>query len=297
MRPAPGKIPDVLPSFDKVLKNITYLMDVRRPRLLNHSISELVNTYSDGSPKWLTGSTVWLPAVFDQRHEDTDLDIVFSSKDSCERFITGALTVLPGYQRSANTWGSGRIIHADGQHVIDVWPLEDDESIEELLLTYPSDYQRCAYYMTWSGASPGYLTRIIKKRTRIKEATGGYGRARREAQTMEARVIGRPVEARVAPQPPAQPRRWTTVADAGQIAPITLTFAGQTLQPAPAPQPPQLPRWDEPIVGLLGDVAVVRNLADARGAQLDEIAQTVGVQRAEPPRAWALDATILEEET
>lgn len=212
MRPAPSEIPSTLPSVDKVVKNITYLMDVRRARLLDHSISDLVNNFSDGSPKWLTGSTVWLTAVFDKVDESTDLDIVFSSKDSCERFITGALTALPGYQRSPNTWGSGRILHPDGEHIIDVWSLEDDESIEELLLTYPNDYQRCAYFMTWSGASPGYLTRIIKKRTRIKQTTGGYGRVRPVALA---------------------PVRWTIQAPQVQAynRPITLTFAGQTLTP------------------------------------------------------------------
>lgn len=176
MRAAPGSIPKVMPTLDQATKNIVYLMDKPRARLKGYCISELVNTYADGSPKWLTGSTVWLPAVFNQVDENTDLDIVFSSKDAAERFIVGALGVLPGYTRAANTWGSGRILHPDGTHVIDAWALEDDESIEELLLTYPNDYQRCAYFMTWSGASPAYLTRIIKKRTRIRQAAGGYGR-------------------------------------------------------------------------------------------------------------------------
>lgn len=220
MRPAPGNIPATLPTVDKVIKNITYLMDVRRPRLMNHSISDLVNQFSDGSPKWLTGSTVWLPAVFDKVDESTDLDIVFSSKDSCERFITGVLGVLPGYQRSTNTWGSDRILHPDGEHVIDVWSLEDDESIEELLLTYPNDYQRVAYFMTWSGASPGYLTRIIKKRTRIKQATGGYRRDRILEDLRET-----------APRPAPAPQQWVTYA--ADMRPITLTFAGQPLE-APA---------------------------------------------------------------
>jgi hypothetical protein len=148
-----------------------------RDRLSGWSIGQLVNEFGGGGLKWLTGSTVWLPAVFFESDLNTDLDIVFEDKDACELFTKGVLSALPGYKITKNSWGgSVRIEHPDGKHVIDAWYLEDDESIAELLLTYPSDYQRCAYNLTWSGPSPGHLTRIVKKRERIRETRSGYGR-------------------------------------------------------------------------------------------------------------------------
>lgn len=265
MRAAPGSIPKVMPSIEKATKNIVYLLDKPRERLLGKSVSELVNTFSDGTAKWLTGSTVWLPAVFDQVDENTDIDIVFASKDAAERFIVGALNNLPGYTRTTNTWGSGRILHPDGAHVIDAWSLEDDESIEELLLTYPNDYQRCAYFITWGGSSPAYLTRIIKKRTRIRQAQGGYRRARpapapRINMPPEVQTVGNIVVGTVTARPvPAPAPRFVTYP--AQNVPITITVARE----------PEVQH-----VGMLGDTVITARLDQIREtARLDQIrAQT-----------------------
>lgn len=185
MRPAPGPIPSVLPSLVDATRSVVYLLDMPRERLGGFSLSQLVNEFSGGGLKWLTGSTVWLPAVFGKVDTETDLDVVFETKDDCERFCRGVTGVLTpkGYFTQDNVWGSRRFMHPDGKHIIDAWALEDDESIAELLLTYPNDYQRCAFNITWSGSTPAYLTRIIKTRTRIRESAsgGGYRRARVEA--------------------------------------------------------------------------------------------------------------------
>lgn len=187
MRPAPGPIPDVMPSIEDATKNITFLMDIPRPQLGGYAISQLVNEYSDGTPKWLTGSTVWLPAVFGEVDKNTDLDIVFQTKNALDIFIHGVEASLPGYTVTQNGNQGKRVIHPNGEHVIDAWHLETDESIAELLMAFPNPYQRCAFFMTWTGSSLGYLTRIVKDRPRfrrvetildggVRVVLGGYGR-------------------------------------------------------------------------------------------------------------------------
>lgn len=183
MRPAPSAIPTTMPSYDDAVRNIVYLMDMPRAALCDMAISELVNLYDLGTPKWLTGSTVWLPAVFNQVDKNTDLDIVYKEKDACDAFAEGALKTLTkrmtGYSVSRNGNNGWRFFTPDGTHIIDTWHLEADESIEELLMTYPEPYQRAAYYMTWSGSSPGYLTRIVKDRPRFTRGGGIFGRIER----------------------------------------------------------------------------------------------------------------------
>ena len=186
MRAAPGPIPDKMPSIEDATKNITFLMDIPRPALMDYSISELVNQYSDGSPKWLVGSTVWLPAVFNEVDKNTDLDVVFQTKDALELFANGTVNELnrrisgARYTLTENGNQGKRILHPNGDHVIDAWHLQDDESIAELLMSFPYNYQRCAFFMTWTGSSLGYLTRIIKDRPRFGRVEaargGGYGR-------------------------------------------------------------------------------------------------------------------------
>ena len=175
MRPAPGPIPDRMPAIDDAVRNIVQLIDMPRNQLQGYSLSQLVNEYSDGSAKWLTGSTVWLPAVFGEVDKSTDFDLVFQNKDGWQRFCEGVEASLSNVTR--HNMGNGvRYSLPDGDHIIDAWYLIDDETIGELLLTFPYAYQRCAYYLTWSGASPAYLTRIIKVRTRFERREGGYGR-------------------------------------------------------------------------------------------------------------------------
>jgi hypothetical protein len=202
MRPPPGRMPGKLPSTEVAGRNIKHLVDKARERLSGLSLRTLLEAYGDGSPKWLTGSTVWLPAVYDMVEYDTDLDIVFQDREACQFFAEGTLEALnreiattppttaptthPAppvplgggkYTMSSNRWGSGRIVHPDGKHVMDIWSLETDESIAELLMSYPEAHQRCAYFLSWNAPDASMLTRIVKVRDRMTPArTGGYRR-------------------------------------------------------------------------------------------------------------------------
>jgi hypothetical protein len=178
MRPAPGPIPSTLPEVNKVLRNLVSVTDHRRTRLMDYSISELVNTFTDGSPVWLTGSSVWLPAVFDTVEYNTDYDLVFANKDNAQRFIESVLKTLQdahlkgvdpltaSYHLTRNDHGKARIHHPDGEHLIDAWHLDGDETIEELLMSYPNDYHRAAFFMSWGAPTAAHLTRIVKLRQR-----------------------------------------------------------------------------------------------------------------------------------
>lgn len=227
MRPAPGPIPDVMPTYEGAIRKIVFLMDIPRERLMNYSISELVNTYSDGTPKWLVGSTVWLPAVFGQVDKETDLDIVFQKEDAARRFVNGTLEALnsrkEGFTAGANGNNGLRVIHPDRTHIMDIWWMEPDETIEEMLMSFPHPYQRCGYYMTWSGSSPAYLRRIVKERVRMRRAENplatlfdNLGRAR------QATPYGRPAPAPTpAPMPVPAPLPPPVVVAPARTEPVT----------------------------------------------------------------------------
>lgn len=165
MRPAPGSIPDKMPDVDKVNRNLVHLTDAPRERLAGYSISGLVQAYTSGSV-WLTGSTVWLPAVFDVVDHDTDADLVFADSKACTKFVDSVLAELNAQKGGYYLERSGRICHPDGKNVIDAWSLQDDETIEEVLMAYPHDYQRAAFFMSWGAPTACSLTRIIKLRKR-----------------------------------------------------------------------------------------------------------------------------------
>lgn len=179
MRPAPGPIPERLPDTAKVLGNIQYLLNLPRENLAGITLRSLIDTYGAG-PVWLTGSTVWLPAVFDTVDENTDFDLVFGAPETANEFAFDVLQHLnrkrPGqYRFSRNRFGSARIeltkpasYHLQGHtsvQIMDIWALDGDESIAELLMSYPHDYQRASFYVS-NTYDVTNLTRIVKLRQR-----------------------------------------------------------------------------------------------------------------------------------
>ncbi len=171
MRPAPRAIDKAtMPSVAEAAKMIQRTVNRPWPRLEDTSIGELVETCGDGTPAWLTGSMVWLTAVFGMPPDvNGDFDVVFSTKESAAKFVHGAVCVLNGllpqghkkFEASTNALGGSRIVHPDGKHVIDAWCLGDNESISELIMAYPGGvHNRCAYYLSRT-PSPGCLFRIV----------------------------------------------------------------------------------------------------------------------------------------
>lgn len=131
---------------------------------------DLMRRFAPNEPAWLTGSTVWLPAVFgDPPVPNGDFDLVFSDALACKLFIQGTVDQLnsvlpPGQAEYAITntrFNGARILHPDGSGVMDVWHLADNESIGELLLAYPGDtHIKCAYYLS-ENPSSGCLFRLV----------------------------------------------------------------------------------------------------------------------------------------
>lgn len=142
----------------------------------------MVEAYGDGTPVWLTGSTVWMPAVFGlDPPSGNDADLIFSSESACDRFVQGVLSELnrrsPGFTFTKGTtaFGAARILlpvapgpkraypTAQPPGVIDAWALGPGESVAEILMSYLHDYQRAAYCMNRSIAgSSGAVTRIAR---------------------------------------------------------------------------------------------------------------------------------------
>lgn len=165
MRPAPGPIPSRLPDVDRVLRNLTHLVDRPRDVLCGSNLADLTYTHATG-PVWLTGSTVWLPAVFNMVDYNTDFDLVFATPNSAQSFIESVLEELnqraPGkYATERKAFGSARLT-CEGKQFMDVWALHDDESIAELLLSYPHDYQRAAFFMSRNAPVMSSLTRVVR---------------------------------------------------------------------------------------------------------------------------------------
>lgn len=171
MRSAPRKIDKkTMPSIADAAKMIQKTVDRPWQRLGDASIGSLVELFGDGTPVWLTGSSVWLTAVFGMPPDyGGDFDVVFSTKEATEKFVKGALSELnsrlpPGYkgfEATTNALGGSRILHPDGKGVIDAWHLGDNESIAELIMAYPGGIQnRCAYYIS-KNQLPSNLIRIV----------------------------------------------------------------------------------------------------------------------------------------
>jgi hypothetical protein len=188
-RPAPGPIPYTLPSLEDSAKLIEHWANAPRMRLGDMSIRQLVESFGDGSPVWLTGSSVWMPAVFLQPPPtDNDIDLIFASASACERFINGVMSELnrriPGhtFTRGASALGASRILPPtkerpveegfnwrriaaakESSGLVDAWALQRGESAAEVLMSYKHDYQRCAYLMDRSmTGKAGAITRIVR---------------------------------------------------------------------------------------------------------------------------------------
>jgi len=172
MRKAPRPIPANLPDVSTAAALVYDVVHRRNNRLADASLGELVELFSDGTPAWLTGSSCWLPTVFGMPPDrGNDLDVVFSSRLACERFVKGAVAELnrrapkdQEFQVLTNKLGGSRIVHSDGQHVIDAWYLGEGESIAELVMAYPKEtgeHVRVAYQIS-RNPNAGCLTRIVK---------------------------------------------------------------------------------------------------------------------------------------
>lgn len=172
MRPAPRKIsksemPTVAVAAKAIQKGV---VDKPWIRLGDASIGSLIELFGDGSPVWLTGSSVWLPAVFGMEPDFSgDFDVVFSTKEATERFVNGAVAELnrripkghKQFEAVTNKLGGSRINHPDGEGVIDAWFTGENESIAELVAAYPGGaHIRCAYLVS-RHHTPGNLFRLI----------------------------------------------------------------------------------------------------------------------------------------
>lgn len=187
MRPAPGPVPKKLPNVSDVTRMIIKMMNRPDIRLADHSIASLWETFGDGTPAWITGSNVWMPAVYGVGlAEPADYDVVFMTPEGCDRFVKGALSELnrrlpPGtkqYTLGQSKFGSHRILHPDGRGIIDAWSLGSSESIGEVLMTYPHPYQRAAFLLSRS-PSPGCLFRVVGEFVSArdeKQSVGIFGR-------------------------------------------------------------------------------------------------------------------------
>ena len=176
-RPAPAPLPTTLPDHDTAFRHILKVINTPRVRLYDLCIDALVENYCDGSPCWLTGSNVWMPAVFGMDPDpNADFDIVFETQNACDRFTDGVLKSLSGFSftKGESGFGATRILHPDGKGVIDAWAIPG-HSIAELLVGYQDNYQRAAFSMSRSPTA-GSLTRLVRpiewpQRTRGR---GGY---------------------------------------------------------------------------------------------------------------------------
>ncbi len=160
-----------MPSIGDAAKKIQNIVDRPQNRLGDASIGSLVELFSAGSPAWLTGSTVWLPAVFgDDPVRDGDFDIVFYNKEATAKFVAGVLGDLNRrapvghrFDSTTNALGGTRITHPDGKGVIDAWHLGDNESIAELIEAYPgARHYKCAYQIS-KNPTAGNLLRLVKR--------------------------------------------------------------------------------------------------------------------------------------
>lgn len=172
MREAPGPIPSTLPSTTDACRKIKAAVDRSNTRLADLSLAKLVTYEHGGEPAWLTGSTVWMPAVFGQEPDrEGDFDVVFSSRAATKAFSDRAVAELnqraprgKRFTTATNKLGGTRICHPDGEGVIDAWHLEEGESIAELVMAYPTHtgvHIRCAYLLT-GAADPSSLLRIVR---------------------------------------------------------------------------------------------------------------------------------------
>jgi hypothetical protein len=175
MRPAPRKISkSEMPTISVAAKAIQKgVVDKPWIRLGDASIGSLIEMFNDGSPVWLTGSSVWLPAVFGMEPDFSgDFDVVFSSREATERFVSGAVAELnrripkdhKQFEAVTNKLGGSRINHPDGNGVIDAWFMGENESIAELVAAYPGGaHIRCAYLVS-RHHSAGNLFRLIDEK-------------------------------------------------------------------------------------------------------------------------------------
>lgn len=216
MRPAPKEIPNRLPDAEQAVRSIQReVLDRSDTRLTDLSIGQLILDLSDGTPAYLTGSNVWLRSVFGYSsqaclsgkrrcteharqvdcicQERLDYDVVFSSQESAEAFILRFISMMNrripkgmDFVRTENAFGRGRIIHPNGESIIDAWALEPGESIGELLMGFPERHQRSALHVSRS-VSAGSLFRIIRADFDIERMSG----ARTTAAKMRDRYPGR----------------------------------------------------------------------------------------------------------
>lgn len=173
-RPLPSKPAPI----DVASKKIAKFISTPRTRICDSSLQELFESFSDGTPAWLTGSSVWLPAVYNEEPDrDGDMDVIFATQAAAARFLKNVVAELdrraPAGQRfviTNNSFGSGRILHPDGKPVFDIWACTDDQTIHEALLQYPADRPeiRCAYLLSRSPTG-ACLVRMLPQ----KEKTAG----------------------------------------------------------------------------------------------------------------------------
>lgn len=179
MRTPPGPIPTTLPSISQVIKKLHETVHRPITRLADSSLFSLTECFNHGDV-WLTGSSVWLQAVFNMPPDlNGDFDLVFSNRDNCYGFLEIAMEKLNsrigktdkkdgftfftpgGFTVVTNKLGGSRITHPDGRGVIDIWHLEN-ESIAECVAAFPGgDHVKCAYEISQYPRTAN-LTRVVR---------------------------------------------------------------------------------------------------------------------------------------
>lgn len=181
MRPARKFEKAKMPSPAEATTLIKKVCERPNVRLADLSVNDMVRFGGVGSSIWLTGSSVWLPASFGEMPaRDVDLDIVFEDPAALQVFCRRVLETLnckmlgvisikefpvgfKGFTVVENKLGGARILHPDGNGVIDMWHLAENQSIAELVSDYPGEtYIRCAWHLT-SAPSVGSLLRLARE--------------------------------------------------------------------------------------------------------------------------------------
>lgn len=162
MRPAPGFVPTRLPEQSFVVDAMKRVLNRPDIRLMDRSIKQL----TEGYDAWLTGSNVWMPAVFGKVLEPAgDYDVLFADEAQCTEFIDKTLKLLNKhlppdinpYSLGETMFGSGRIFAPNGVGIIDAWTIKG--SISETLMGYPYGYVRAAFRISQT-IGPSDLVRI-----------------------------------------------------------------------------------------------------------------------------------------
>lgn len=100
-----------------------------------------------GKVGWITGSHVWRPCLDMPLDMASDVDMIFSNNVSMQ----SAMMLLRGtrlYDETSNKFGNPRFLWAGtSKTAVDLWVLEDGESIVECIMGFGQRHEHVAYAM------------------------------------------------------------------------------------------------------------------------------------------------------